>query len=470
MSALADPASIILVDVTDDGDAFDDPEWRKLVGLDGADQTAALETVRREGHLIEVNRGAKGRFTKKSAVAQALESGQPDALAGFGREQLRREAKRRGIELPRGASPDEIKAALTHAKDGAFDDMGDGPSAPAKAVPPKLDFSTAAGVEDALAQAYARTRAPAKKAAPKPSRAAKPPFAPSEVSARLGQLATREEAKAYLDGLKLNGAQMKELAKETGTSLTGVSRKDQFADRIIEHTVGFRQNSRNIRKGAWTDHSDDSGPLAKATARTSGPRARKAVTAAPFDASSTAAALRGSVASREDGQAMVAAMRKPELVALARELSIPGAASMSMANLRREIVEGTVGRRLDSEGTRGFRVGVMPGAANVDPTSGRGADLPDADVRQRVQDVYARLAGRHGDLVTLADLRAEMADIPREQQDRILKQMDRERIIQLEPDPVPGQPPEQKAAAIRLGGEDKHFVAFLRGGGAGPKA
>lgn len=59
-------------------------------------------------------RDSKGRFSETlgGRIGDALKSGASDALDGFNREQLRREAKKREIPLRRGASADEIKDAL----------------------------------------------------------------------------------------------------------------------------------------------------------------------------------------------------------------------------------------------------------------------------------------------------------------------------------------------------------------------
>lgn len=57
-------------------------------------------------------RDSKGRFTRGSGVSHALSAGDEEALGGMSREQLRREARSRGITLKRGASLDEIKDAL----------------------------------------------------------------------------------------------------------------------------------------------------------------------------------------------------------------------------------------------------------------------------------------------------------------------------------------------------------------------
>jgi hypothetical protein len=83
-------------------------------------QTAAIETITRDEHTIKVNRGAKGRFVKMSAVAQALQdSGNAaDSLAAFDRPALMREAKRRNLALPRGASADDVRQAILEASRG----------------------------------------------------------------------------------------------------------------------------------------------------------------------------------------------------------------------------------------------------------------------------------------------------------------------------------------------------------------
>ena len=62
---------------------------------------------------------------------------------------------------------------------------------------------------------------------------------------------------------------------------------------------------------------------------------------------------------REDAAAIVAPLNRTALVAIARELSIPNIGKLKVADLRHEIVEAAVGRRLDSIATRGF-TGLRP--------------------------------------------------------------------------------------------------------------
>jgi len=58
--------------------------------------------------------------------------------------------------------------------------------------------------------------------------------------------------------------------------------------------------------------------------------------------------------SREDAATKIADLKKPALQAVARALSVPRAGSLGVAELRAEIIQATVGRRLESIAIRGF--------------------------------------------------------------------------------------------------------------------
>jgi hypothetical protein len=84
-------------------------------------------------------------------------------------------------------------------------------------------------------------------------------------------------------------------------------------------------------------------------------------------------------------------------------------------------------------------------------------------VADRVRQAYADLADKPGDLVSLARLRDELPDISRKILDEVLLDLDRQRVIQLEPDPHRVALSDRaKAAAIPLGGEDKHLITIGR--------
>ena len=78
------------------------------------------------------------------------------------------------------------------------------------------------------------------------------PFNVDDLRAELEAMPTRDAAAARLDGLKLSGDLIKELAKALGAPISGVRAKTAIRDRIVEHIVGFRLNSQTIRHGSWS--------------------------------------------------------------------------------------------------------------------------------------------------------------------------------------------------------------------------
>lgn len=90
-------------------------------------------------------------------------------------------------------------------------------------------------------------------------------------------------------------------------------------------------------------------------------------------------------------------------------------------------------------------------------------DLGPLSVEDRIRRAYGELAGEPGDLVSLARLRDELPDVPRRSLDQALLDLDRQRVIQLDPDPNRKALSDRaKAAAIPLGGEDMHLITIGR--------
>jgi hypothetical protein len=84
-------------------------------------------------------------------------------------------------------------------------------------------------------------------------------------------------------------------------------------------------------------------------------------------------------------------------------------------------------------------------------------------VEDRIRQAYGELAAEPGELISLARLREELPDIPRKSLDAALLELDRQRAIQLEPDPHRiALTDRAKAAAIPLGGEDMHLITIGR--------
>jgi hypothetical protein len=87
--------------------------------------------------------------------------------------------------------------------------------------------------------------------------------------------------------------------------------------------------------------------------------------------------------------------------------------------------------------------------------------IAEPSIEARIRRAYDALADQPGDLVSLAALRAKIPNISRSDLDDVLLEMDRRREIQLDPDPDRRVLTDAaKAAAITLGGEDKHLITI----------
>jgi hypothetical protein len=88
------------------------------------------------------------------------------------------------------------------------------------------------------------------------------------------------------------------------------------------------------------------------------------------------------------------------------------------------------------------------------------ADEP-RDLDARIRATYAELAGAPGKWVNLADLRPLLADVPTGDLDEALIKMLDTPDVRLEPEPFGHRiNAEAKAAAVHVGGEDRHKIAI----------
>lgn len=173
---------------------------------------------------------------------------------------------------------------------------------------------------------------------------------------------------------------------------------------------------------------------------------------------------------REEAHEMVRPLLKRDLVAMAKDLSVPGAQGLTKEKLRDEIVEATVGRRRDSIATRGFR-GLRPDSPEIPEPLSADPAVRAIQMDNRVRSAYRGLS-RPGEWVGLADLREspELRDMTRAEQDEaihgVIKFGDHYdptgtksiRIV-----PVANSKalkPRDRTAAIRLGDADQHAILF----------
>lgn len=254
----------------------------------------------------------------------------------------------------------------------------------------------------------------------------------------------------------------------------------------------------------------------RAAAKASPAAAKMARGKAAVPVSITAGEL-SAMASREQGHAAVASLKKTELVAMARELHIARPTTMKADDLRREIVDATIGRQLDSIATRGFRGDIHSpevhadgldtmqphslksygeewigpeartmsgdqikaqlrrqgvGSPEVEQAKRIAAEPPkapaahsEAQIVDRVHAAVRKLERRPGGWVGLADLRAEVGpDVPRQDLDRVLTRIRSSHAGLVVPENnQKALTPADRAAEVVIGGERQHLISLEHG-------
>ncbi|MFG1757976.1 hypothetical protein [Micromonospora echinofusca] len=99
-------------------------------------------------------------------------------------------------------------------------------------------------------------------------------------------------------------------------------------------------------------------------------------------------------------------------------------------------------------------------SVSTPPTSGP-APSRTADPVALVRQAYQGLAAAPGDYVMLSDLRSALDDLSRAEVDAALVELNRERNVHLVPESNQKVlRPEERAAAVSIGNQDKHLIAI----------
>jgi hypothetical protein len=92
-----------------------------------------------------------------------------------------------------------------------------------------------------------------------------------------------------------------------------------------------------------------------------------------------------------------------------------------------------------------------------------GDDQVAADVTEWIESAYDSLVGRPGGYVSLTRLRSALARVPRAELDQALQQLSRRPEVYLIPEANQKiLTPEDRAAAVELGGEARHLLSIER--------
>jgi hypothetical protein len=132
-----------------------------------------------------------------------------------------------------------------------------------------------------------------------------------------------------------------------------------------------------------------------------------------------------------------------------------------------------VGRHLERNGLKlddvfraeGAPAGPEPvasGASAASSTPATPAVPPsEAEIEARIRGAYKQLAGRPGGWVSLTALRPLLGDVEKADVDAVLRRMDRDRRVNVVPeDDQSILTAEDRAAAVKIGGQDNHILAI----------
>jgi len=301
----------------------------------------------------------------------------------------------------------------------------------------------------------------------------------------------RQRLREILAGMTV--AQLQQVAGKHGTSgfLTGANKAEK-ANRLVENIVGFRLNALAIMGSKWTDHADS-------TRHTSGGDASARLRHAEAQLEEMRADLENLYGSddpdrwpeaRQDSQVEAYWDQRERVERLRVQAATPAAPTpneraIAKAEAELETLKGRLGLaedkrrrqkggRIASQAESKLRTAISEkrreltrlreggGGGDVAP---KGSRTPGA-IRGDVMQAYAALSAEPGGLVSLVKLRDKLKHLDRAELDAVLKQMDRERIIQLSPDPnQKALPAAAREAAVMLGGSQQHFISARGGGG-----
>jgi len=306
--------------------------------------------------------------------------------------------------------------------------MGRSAGGRGRGASPAIEFTRQLNAERTAAR-DAKKAAKASPAAAKMARgkAAAAPFDVADVHSRLASAQSREEGRAALEGLSVD--QLKTAAKGLSVSTTRLN-KTELRDALVEATVGTRVDHTSILSGRWN---------ADRPFRPGAPAADHAEGHAATPGHSPSAP-------HADG---LDDMQSHSLKSLGEEYLGPEARTMSAS----EVKAALRAQGVESPAIRQAKAASAPKA----PPAGTHSE---AQIVERVHAATRKLERRPGSMVSLADLRAEMPDVSREQLDRTLIRMTAGRHgVQIVPESNQKTlRPVDRDAALSIGNQDRHLI------------
>lgn len=249
---------------------------------------------------------------------------------------------------------------------------------------------------------------------------AKPPTPGAQASVdAMKTMGSREEGQAFLQ--KRTKAELQDIAKASGVTVQSKDTKASLADKIIQANVTARLQGealRNLGPGGKPEPTGPAAPGIRPKIRAEdilptpkevhqlGPVAQGNLeTSQILERLNAVDANNIPVMTRKEVGEFLAPLNKTKLVEIGKTYSIPGVSSKTIPELRREIVDASVGRRLDSIATRGFTEARPPGLNDrsleslqpselADLESSLGIKRASLDRADRIAAIRAKRAGQ----------------------------------------------------------------------------
>jgi hypothetical protein len=181
-----------------------------------------------------------------------------------------------------------------------------------------------------------QSRALAKKVA-----AAPPPEAAKSVVDQLSKMDSEEEGRAFLQ--RRTKAELADIARASNLQVASKDSKQTLLDRIVGVNIGGRKSFEGVLKEGGAGGIK----VKPASEQLSG-------TSQILERINAVDANNVPTMNRNEVRDLLTPLNKAQLTEIAKTYSIPGTGKKTMPELRREIAEASVGRRLDSIAIRGF--------------------------------------------------------------------------------------------------------------------
>lgn len=212
----------------------------------------------------------------------------------------------------------------------------------------------------------------------------------TDASAVLTDATSREEARARLSGMKTTKADLVALARQNDIHVASGDSKDTIRHKLIEGTVGAREDHAAVVGGSWRDRSPKAAGEPDPVDDKATPTKETAAAAKPNAGAATVASRLRETETEGEGVAYLRKQKlaKDELQAVAAELGLSRVGRLSRENLEKRVIKQAIGARRKFEGLRTWKT------TNIPESLASGSNKAPATVTREPGDRVAAAEGK----------------------------------------------------------------------------